>query len=131
MGEQLMPSTLEQRFFQMLRLRPIPAPEREYAFILEGTPDIQRRYVTPKTRKPRAWRFDCAWPDLKVAVEIDGGLFRPDGGRHNTRTDQEKLAAARALGWIVIHLTAPELRDSWTPLEIVTAVLEYRQRQSQ
>lgn len=53
----------------------------------------------------RRWRFDYAWPDRKVAVEIDGGVWIQ--GRHNHPTgylrDMEKLNAAAELGWRVLR----------------------------
>lgn len=55
----------------------------------------------------RKWRFDIAWPDRRVAVEIDGGVW--SGGRHTTgrgfEGDLEKINSAQALGWIVLRVT--------------------------
>jgi hypothetical protein len=52
----------------------------------------------------RKWRFDVAWIEAKVAVEIHGGAFV--SGRHTRgagfREDCVKLATAAALGWRVI-----------------------------
>jgi hypothetical protein len=52
---------------------------------------------------PRKWRFDFAHIDVKVAVEIDGGSFKPGGGRHGQDGDREKLNMASALGWLVFR----------------------------
>lgn len=53
----------------------------------------------------RKWRFDWAWPDRLVAMEIDGGVWI--GGRHNHPAgfirDMEKLNAAAELGWRVLR----------------------------
>jgi hypothetical protein len=53
---------------------------------------------------PRRWRFDFAWIDEKVALEIQGGLFVQ--GRHTRGAallrEHEKLNAAAALGWRVL-----------------------------
>ena len=52
----------------------------------------------------RKWRFDFAWPDFDVAVEIAGGTFA--GGRHTTgvgfHQDAEKSNAANLLGWTLL-----------------------------
>lgn len=56
--------------------------------------------------KPRMWRFDRAWPEQKVALEIDGGAFVQ--GRHTSgpgfRKDAEKMSEAAARGWRVLRL---------------------------
>jgi very-short-patch-repair endonuclease len=60
----------------------------------------------------RRWRFDIAWPDLKVAVEVEGGVFVR--GRHNRPTgfinDCEKYNAAAVMGWRVLRFPA---RKGW------------------
>lgn len=45
-------------FELMLKVSSVGTPEREFRFHPE-----------------RRWRFDFAWPDVKVAVEIDGGGY--------------------------------------------------------
>lgn len=55
----------------------------------------------------RRWRFDYAIPDLKIAIEIDGGVWV--NGRHNRPAgflgDMEKFNAAASLGWLVLKFT--------------------------
>ena len=55
----------------------------------------------------RRWRFDLAWPALKLAVEIDGGGFV--AGRHSRgaglEKDCEKFAEAAIMGYTVIRCT--------------------------
>ena len=57
----------------------------------------------------RRWRFDLAWPDQMLAVEVDGGGFIPGGGRHSRGTgmekDNEKIATAMLMGWRVLRVT--------------------------
>lgn len=51
----------------------ILAPEDELAFFLKdaGINNWQREYrFAPK----RLWRFDFAWPELALALEIEGGV---------------------------------------------------------
>lgn len=54
----------------------------------------------------RLWRFDVAFPEQRVAVEIDGR------GRHQTvdgvRKDCEKLNEAARLGWRVLRFPATD-----------------------
>lgn len=71
-------------------------PEREYKFL----PD-------------RKFRFDFAFPEQKVAVEVDGGTW--SGGRHTSglgfRNDCIKTNLAVLNGWRVLRFTADMVRD--------------------
>lgn len=72
----------------------LPKPEREYRF-----------------DPARKWRFDFAWPDKKLAVEIEGGVWVY--GRHNRAVsyvkDMEKYNRATELGWRVLRYTPQQL----------------------
>lgn len=72
--------------------------------IAAGLPAPQREYHFHDTRN---FRFDCAWLDDKLAVEIHGGTAR--GGRHVTAagmdTDCNKANLAVLLGWRVLVFT--------------------------
>jgi very-short-patch-repair endonuclease len=69
----------------------------------------------------RLWRFDFAWPALKLAVEIDGR------GRHQTvagvRADLEKHNAAQTLGWCVLRFPATDKRNAndWARETLIAA----------
>lgn len=56
---------------------------------------------------PRRWRFDFAWPDRKIAAEVEGGT--ESGGRHvrpgGFDKDAEKYNAAAQQGWTVYRFT--------------------------
>lgn len=71
----------------------------------------------------RKWRFDFAWPELFVAVEIDGGIFiggaksghRSVGGM---MSDMEKLNQAAILGWCVLRFHSKDLDSKpWQTIE--------------
>lgn len=61
----------------------------------------------------RRWRFDFAWPDKKLALEVEGGIFR--GGRHTSPkgfiNDCEKYNTAALMGWRVIRVTSPQIKS--------------------
>lgn len=65
---------------------------------------------------PRRWRFDLAWPDTQLAIEIQGGLFIQ--GRHTRGAallhEMEKLNAAAVAGWRVLLVTPQQLTDGTT-----------------
>lgn len=58
-----------------------------------------------------AFTFDFAWPDLKVAVEVNGGQWARFGGRHNNDNSRERLNEALALGWKVLLITPEMMHD--------------------
>lgn len=61
----------------------------------------------------RRWRFDYAWPELKVALEVHGGVFT--NGRHTRgkgfTEDKVKMNNAQLLGWIVIEVTTAQVKN--------------------
>ena len=64
--------------------------------------------------KKRKWRFDFAWPDLMLALEIDGGTWIE--GRHNQKVgfvnDLEKFNEANLLGWCVLRVTSDWVKSA-------------------
>ncbi len=86
--ETLAGSHLELNFLSLLKIANLPNPEREFKF-------------SPS----RKWRFDFAYPDLKIAIEIEGGVWAR--GRHTRPQgfidDCEKYNAAVLLGWRVLR----------------------------
>lgn len=70
----------------------------------------------------RRWRFDCAWPPQRVAVEIEGGVYTR--GRHTRASgfieDIEKYNAAASYGWLLFR-TTPQILEN-NPLQTVTPI---------
>jgi very-short-patch-repair endonuclease len=73
-------------------------------------PQPVRQYRFHETRN---FAFDFAWPEYKVAVEIEGGLFsrfsrhRSSVGYHN---DCDKYNEATRLGWKLIRFTTKHIQ---------------------
>lgn len=67
-----------------------------------------------KFHTTRNWRFDFAWPEARVAVEIEGGVWQR--GRHTRGTgfigDCEKYNAAVLDGWRVFRLTGEMIDEA-------------------
>ena len=61
----------------------------------------------------RRWRFDWAWPDQKLALEVDGAVY--SRGRHTRgkgfENDMEKLNEALLLGWRVLRVSTGMVAD--------------------
>ena len=90
-------SDLEAPLALHLRANDFPPWEAEYRF-------------HPKRR----WRFDMAWPEQRIAVEVHGGIHMVRGG-HNTAAgitrDCEKGNEALIHGWRVLAVTADQIHD--------------------
>ena len=85
-----------------IKLVGLPEPVREHVFAVGEDGEPVRR-----------WRFDLAYVDLKIAVEVDGGLLT--GGRHGGQPsavrDIEKRLAAAVLGWRVLHFRPQQVQS--------------------
>lgn len=75
----------------------------------------------------RRWRFDYAFPEQKVAIEINGGIWK--AGRHNRGqgyiNDLEKLNNAAALGWLVLQFT-PQQQFTSDAIDLIKKTLYMR-----
>jgi len=82
-------SELEELMARYMDIAGIPEPEREYKF-------------HPK----RKWKFDFAWVEKKVALEVEGGIWVR--GRHARPMgfikDCEKYNTAGTMGWKIIRV---------------------------
>lgn len=110
----------------MSRPRRKKAPKRNRVFdaVLRDAnlplPDVEYRF-----HATRRWRFDYAWPDARVALEVEGGAF--SRGRHTRGAgfvaDIEKYNAAVVDGWRLVRTTPDKLvtRDT---IEMLSALLQ-------
>lgn len=82
-------------------------PEREYKFH-----DVRR------------WRFDFAFPELKLAVEVEGGTYT--NGRHTRGSgyekDLEKYNEAAKLGWKVLRYTTGQVTNGKAINEVAEVI---------
>jgi very-short-patch-repair endonuclease len=91
-------SQAEEDLAFQVRAMQLPEADREYAFA-----------------KPRRWRFDFAWPDFMVAVEIEGGTWQVSRHTHPSgyAADMEKYNAAAVQGWMVLRFTPQQVTDGY------------------
>lgn len=103
-------SPLESAFDVQVRAARLPPPIPEHRF-----------------HPQRAWRFDRAWPEKKLAVELEGATHT--GGRHTRGAgfdaDLEKYNEATLLGWAVLRFSAAFVR-SGEALRLTRIALEQR-----
>jgi hypothetical protein len=81
-------SPAEARLLRRLVELGLPAPESQYTIATAGGSTI---------------RFDVAWPAYRVALEYDGRRWH---GPRQWEHDERRHEAARALGWLVLHVDA-------------------------
>lgn len=101
-------SDLEEALLNYIKAEALPIPVFGYRF------DPRRR-----------WRFDMAYIDKRIAIEVDGGINgigapcpqcgRRASGGHNSAAgftaDREKRNAAQIAGWIVLGVTAAQINS--------------------
>lgn len=101
-------SSWEEYLANQIKEAGFPEPTREYRFA-----------------PPRRFRFDFAWPDIKFAVECEGGVY--SGGRHVTGAgftkDAEKYSLAAIEGYKIIRATSAQI-SSGDCLEWIKAYFE-------
>lgn len=90
-------SSGEVLLLQLLRAAGVPRPERQV--------------------RVGRYRFDLAWPDLRVAVELDGDHHRD---RQQLRVDDRKQNEAVLAGWLVLRFTWDRIASA--PEAVVEAV---------
>ncbi len=89
-------SDLEAALNLHIRVNGLPEPVRELRFAA-----------------PRRWSFDFAWPDARLALEVEGGVYA--NGRHTTgagfTADCEKYNEALLRGWRVLRVTGQQVHN--------------------
>lgn len=111
-----MRSQLEVTLDRQMCLCRLPVFETEYRF------DDR-----PKARK---WRFDFAWPSLKIAVEVEGGTW--SNGRHTRGAgyiaDAQKYNEAVLQGWHVLRFTGEAIKSGEAVTQIERLIQQKRGR---
>lgn len=100
---------------QLGKARARAARERWEMLLLQhirafGLPEPERQYRHLRGRK---FTLDFAWPEVRLAVEVDGGGWT--GGRHHTplgyRKDRERDALSLLAGWRVLRVVPEQVRS--------------------
>jgi very-short-patch-repair endonuclease len=101
-------SDLEEAVVGLCRLHRLPAPTRQYRAV-----------------PARRWKWDLAWPDHSLLMEVDGGTFVYGGHNRGVRIDgdAEKQSAAAALGWRCMRVTK-HMIDSGRAIELLEEALK-------
>jgi len=80
---------------------------------LQDCPDIPIPHFEYRFHETRKWRFDLAFPEQHLAVEVEGGIWQY--GRHNRAStfikDMEKYNNACMLGWHLLRFTVDMVKN--------------------
>ncbi|WP_428398271.1 hypothetical protein [Marinobacter salarius] len=124
-------SQLEETLSLHVRAAKLPEPEREYRFgaaAVGGPGKGLRARLADAGLKD--WRFDFAWPDIKLAVEVEGGAWVR--GRHTRPLgfieDLRKYQAAQQMGW-TIYRTAGELIRSGEAVNTIEQLMRAKREE--
>lgn len=89
-------SNAEQLLAGQLRQAGLGEPAREYRF-----------------HDSRRWRVDFAWPEHKLAVEVEG--LTHEGGRHQRKAgfaaDLEKYNTLELMGWTLLRFEQDAIKS--------------------
>ena len=100
-------SHLEATAQRMIEVLGLPEPETEFKF-----------------HDKRKWRFDFAWPEYQIFLEVEGGTWTQ--GRHNRgsgyQKDAEKYNEASRLGWLKFVVTTSSVNKDQVYLQILDRI---------
>jgi len=92
-------------------------------FAAVGVPEGKMEYRFTLSRR---FRFDYAWPDHMIALEVEGGSWI--GGRHTRGAgfarDMEKYNLATMSGWRILRCTPREMKTG-AAARMVLAAIKY------
>ena len=101
-------------FLPLLKSHGIPEPTTEYRFA-----------------PPRRWRMDYAWPDAKLALEVQGGIWTR--GRHSRPAallkEWEKLNTGATMGYRFLFCQPADLLKPET-INAIKAALSHDKAQN-
>lgn len=97
----------------------VPVPyEKQYPVffsLLKQNPAIPDHVEEHVFHPVRKWRIDLAWPEFKLAVEIEGGTYLQRGGHRGSISgylkDKEKYNALAVHGWWLLRVLPDEMED--------------------
>jgi hypothetical protein len=77
-----------------------------HVLAIPGIPRCEQQYRLVLPVRPV--RLDAAWPEVTLAVELDGAAFH--GSQEARERDLRRDAALAALGWVVLRFSYRRLR---------------------
>lgn len=117
-------SELEYTLIGQIKCAGLPVPEHGYRWAAELVGKGRGVRARLKMNDLRDWEFDLAWPERKLAVEVDGGIWTQ--GAHvrgaGYTSGCEKANAAQLYGWRVLRIV-PQWIESGEALNLIEKAL--------
>lgn len=121
----MMPSNLEKLFLFQCRAYELPEPQQEYRFAAEYVGMGKGVRERLKLAYLKDWRFDFAWPQYMLAVEVEG--ITKEGGRHQRiggfNMDLKKYHCAMDMGWTV-YRTGHHILKTGESIRLIKKLIE-------
>lgn len=92
--------------------------------------DIPMAELEHKFTDVADWRLDFAWPQWKIAVEVNGGIWAqlPSHTGAGHIRDMKKITQAQIEGWIVLQVT-PQQRDNGEMMLLIKQAIATKTKQ--
>lgn len=87
-----------------------------------GLPDpVRQHFYAP----PRKLRADFAWPERRLLVEVQGGVFnrKAHGSITGVLADIDRLNAATIAGWHMLRFVPDQVKNG-SALAVIESVIE-------
>lgn len=86
-----------------------------------GLPTPERQYRFAKGMK-RQFESDFAWPELKLLVEVEGGIWKRGGGAHSHPLDVERDIERRQYAVLLGFFVLPVITDEVTSGKAIAVI---------
>ena len=91
-----------------------------------GLARLETQVVVRNARGAFVARVDLGWKELQIAIEYDGAWHRSTFAQISR--DRERHDAIEAVGWIVVHVTAEQMRDDFNGVVVRIRAARRRRR---
>lgn len=116
-GERMKATAVDQPEKKPKKVRAKPKPVKPTKPRSDLEVDMERQINERGIQTPtlelkfdpvRKWRFDFAWPEFMLALEVEGSVHRIKG---RFKSDIEKYAMAQLAGWTVLRVARAQIKN--------------------
>jgi hypothetical protein len=105
----------------------LPAPEEQFTEVQPWLEHLEYRKQTESARC-RKWIADYAWPEVKVLVDVQGGVWHKSGhsSPKGLLRDYARAITAAAGGWLFIPVAGEQLTKNDYYLDLIAQAIRSR-----